>query len=257
MIESKNVLSIFRRVGHLWYLLPMARFPRVVVAGVPHPITQRGNARQVILGCDSDRLTYLALLRENAQLRGLSLLGYCLMSNHVHLIAVPQNETAFSRSLKQAHGRYAAYWNGRQSSTGHVWQGRFYSCPLDEKHLWEALRYVELNPVRAGMVEKPEQWMWSSATAHCGLTGPDAMLEMGRWRQRWTVSGWRSFLAEAESPAELDKLRQFTHTGRPLGSPEFVTELEASRSRPLAARKRGRRQIATPALRQLSFTSVA
>jgi len=235
----------------------MARFPRVVVVGVPHHITQRGNARQVILAGDSDRLTYLALLRENAQLYRLSLLGYCLMSNHVHLIAVPQTETALSRSLKQAHGRYAAYWNGRQSSTGHVWQGRFYSCPLDEEHLWEALRYVELNPVRAGMVEKPEQWTWSSTAAHCGLTGADPLLEMERWGSRWSVSQWRSFLAEAESPAALERLRQFTHTGRPLGGPEFVIELEALMSRPLGARKRGRRKTVTPDLHQLSFTSVA
>jgi putative transposase len=235
----------------------MARFPRVVVAGVPHHITQRGNARQIILACDSDRLTYLALLRENAQLCGLSLLGYCLMSNHVHLIAVPHSEAALSRSLKQAHGRYAAYWNGRQSSTGHVWQGRFYSCPLDQKHLWEALRYVELNPLRAGMVEQPEHWRWSSAAAHCGLTAADPILEMERWGKRWSVSEWRSFLAEAEAPAALDRLRQFTHTGRPLGSPEFVIQLEGSTSRPLAARKRGRPKTATPDLRPLSFTSVA
>ena len=138
-----------------------------------------------------------------------------------------------------------------------VWQGRFYSCPLDEKHLWEALRYVELNPVRAGMVEKPEHWAWSSASAHCGLTGTDAVLEMERWSQRWSVGEWQSFLSEAESPAALDRLRQFTHTGRPLGSPEFVTELEASMLRPLAARKKGRRKTATPDPRQLSFTSVA
>ena len=188
----------------------MARFPRVVVVDVPHHVTQRGNARQVILASDNDRLTYLALLREYAQLYGLSVLGYCLMSNHVHLIAVPHSETALSHSLKQAHGRYAAYWNGQRSSSGHVWQGRFYSCPLDEKHLWEALRYVELNPVRAQMVERPEQWPWSSAAAHCGFTTPDAILKMERWSQRWTGAEWRSFLAEAESPAALDRLRQFT-----------------------------------------------
>ena len=95
--------------------------------------------------------------REYSQLYGLSLLGYYLMSNHVHLIAVPHTPEALSRSFKQAHGRYAAYWNARQSSTGHVWQGRFYSCPLDESHLWRALRYVELNPVRAGMVAAAER----------------------------------------------------------------------------------------------------
>jgi putative transposase len=179
------------------------------------------------------------------------------MSNHVHLIAVPHSQTALSSSLKQAHGRYAAYWNGQQSSTGHVWQGRFYSCPLDEKHLWEALRYVELNPVRAGMVEKPEHWPWSSAAAHCGLASGDVILEMERWRKRWSSAEWQSFLSQAESPAALDRLRQFTHTGRPLGTPEFVTELEASMLRSLAPRKRGRRKTATPDMRQLTFVSVA
>jgi putative transposase len=107
----------------------MARFPRVVAVDVPHHVTQRGNARQVILFSDADRFTYLELLREYSQLYGLSLLGYCLMSNHVHLIGIPLDPGALSQSLKHAHGRYAAYWNARQSSSGHVWQGRFYSCP--------------------------------------------------------------------------------------------------------------------------------
>ena len=235
----------------------MARFPRVVVVDVPHHVTQRGNARQVILATDTDRLTYMALLREYAQLYGLSLLGYCLMSNHVHLIAVPHSEAALSHSLRQAHGRYAAYWNGRQSSSGHVWQGRFYSCPLDEKHLWQALRYVELNPVRAGIVEKAEGWPWSSAAAHCGFANPHSILEMTCWSQRWSACEWRSFLAEAESPIEIAALRQFTHTGRPLGTREFVSALEASILRPLAARKRGRPNKAAPDPRQPSLTSVA
>src|SRR3954470_5813597 len=100
------------------------------------------------------------------------------MSNHVHLIAVPHTAVGMAQALKQAHGRYASYWNARQSSTGHVWQGRFYSCPLDETHLWEALRYVELNPVRAQMVEAAEAWRWSSAGAHYGLACPDPILDM-------------------------------------------------------------------------------
>jgi putative transposase len=113
----------------------MARLPRVVIVDIPHHVTQRGNARQVILASDADRVTYLELLREYSQFYALSVLGYCLMSNHVHLIVIPQTTQALSQSLKQAHGRYAAYWNAQQSSTGHVWQGRFYSCPLDESHL--------------------------------------------------------------------------------------------------------------------------
>jgi putative transposase len=235
----------------------MARFPRVVVVDVPHHVTQRGNARQVILATDADRLTYMALLREYAPLYELWILGYCLMSNHVHLIAVPHTETALFQCLKQAHGRYAGYWNGQKSSTRHVWQGRFYSCPLDERHLWEALRYVELNPVRAGMVERPERWPWSSASAHCGFASPDPILEMERWRKRWTGGEWHSFLAQAESATELAALRRFTHTGRPLGSPDFVSRLEESLLRPLAPRKRGVRKKLAPNLRQLSLSSIA
>ena len=151
----------------------MARLPRVVVVDVPHHVTQRGNARQVILADDADRITYFDLLRKYSQLHSLSLLGCCLMSNHIHLIAVPRTDDALAQTLKQAHGRYASYWNARQSSSGHVWHGRFYSCPLDDSHLWEALRYTELNPVRAGLVAAAEQWRWSSAAAHCGVAVPD------------------------------------------------------------------------------------
>ena len=135
----------------------MARLPRVVVVDIPHHVTQRGNARQVILASDDDRLAYLELLRQYSELYHLSLLGYCLMSNHVHLIAVPRTAAALAQTLKHTHGRYASYWNACQPSTGHVWQGRFYSCPLDDPHLWAALRYTELNPLRAGLVAAAEQ----------------------------------------------------------------------------------------------------
>jgi putative transposase len=138
-----------------------------------------------------------------------------------------------------------------------VWQGRFYSCPLDEKHLWEALRYVELNPVRAAMVEEPELWPWSSAAAHCGCASPEPVLEMERWSKRWSVQQWRSFLGEGQSAPELAELRQFTHTGRPLGTAEFVSGLEGAMLRRLAAGKRGRPKKAVPDSRQFSLTSVA
>jgi len=235
----------------------MARLPRVVVADVAHHVTQRGNARQVILRSDADRVTYSELLREYSQLYGLCLLGYCLMSNHVHLIAVPQTLDALSQSLKQAHGRYAAYWNAQQSSTGHVWQGRFYSCPLDESHLWKALRYVELNPVRAGMVATAEQWRWSSAAAHCGRENSDPMLEMDRWRRRWTAAEWRKYIDDAEAAADGRTLRHSTHTGRPLGSQDFVEALEELTARPLAPRKGGRPKKPASDCRQASLISVA
>jgi len=218
----------------------MARFSRVVVVDVAHHVTQRGNARQVILANDADRVAYLDLLRQSSELYRLSLLGYCLMSNHVHLIVVPHTAGAMSQTLKHTHGRYASYWNARQPSTGHVWQGRFYSCPLDDSHLWAGLRYVELNPVRAGMVSAAQEWPWSSATAHCSPEVADEMLELERWQKRWTVAGWREYLAAGESPIEISALRQSTHTGRPLGSSEFVAALEQTTLRRLAPRKGGR-----------------
>ncbi|HVI07348.1 MAG TPA: transposase [Candidatus Binatia bacterium] len=217
----------------------MARFARVVMPEVPHHVTQRGNARQRIFAADTDRATYLALLRQYSQLYRLSVLGYCLMSNHVHLIVVPGTSQALSQTLKLTHGRYAAYWNARISSSGHVWQGRFYSCPLDQPHLWAALRYVELNPVRAAIVKSAEQWRWSTAAVHCGGL-PDPLVKMEEFTRRWAASEWRAQLQAGDSQEDVAALRQFTHTGRPLGSAEFTEELEQSTMRILAAAKAGR-----------------
>jgi putative transposase len=235
----------------------MARLPRVVIVDVPHHVTQRGNARQAIFSSDSDRLAYLELLRQHCELYRLSLLGYCLMSNHVHLVVVPRTVPSLAQALQHTHGRYAAYWNARQSSSGHVWQGRFYSCPLDDAHLWTALRYVELNPLRAGMVDAASQWRWSSAAAHCGVSTPENWLELASWQKRWTADAWIGYLAEGESPDEVTALRQFTHTGRPLGNAPFVAQLEQATLRLLAPRKRGRRQKPVADTNQPPITFVA
>jgi putative transposase len=137
----------------------MARFARVIAVEVAHHVTQRGNARQFILDSAADREVYVSLLRKSMEEHRASLAGYCLMSNQVHLVIVPRQADALATTLKQTHGRYAAYWNAKHQSSGHVWQGRYYSCPLDRPHLWEALRYTELNPVRAGMVAVAQEWL--------------------------------------------------------------------------------------------------
>lgn len=170
---------------------------------------------------------------------------------------VPRACEALAQALKHTHGRYASYWNARNSSSGHVWQGRFYSCPLDETHLWRALRYVELNPVRAGMVPEAAQWRWSSAAAHCGHSDPEAALEMERWRKRWAVAEWSDYLATGESAGDVTTLRQYTHTGRPLGSEEFVADLEHSTLRALVPRKAGRPKQRVQDARQDSLTFAA
>ena len=218
----------------------MARLARVLWPETPYHVTQRGNARRCVFESDNDRLVYLDLLQTHSRLQELSIAGYCLMSNHVHLIAIPRGAESLPLALKHAHGRYAAYFNARHASSGHVWQGRYYSCPLDEAHFWAALRYTELNPVRAGMVERAAGYRWSSAAAHCGLDAPAAWLEMAPFVGAWTTAAWREYLAQAGAAVEAEAIRKSTHTGRPLGTPEFVERLEKALGRRLAPQKGGR-----------------
>jgi putative transposase len=218
----------------------MPRVARVVIADVAHHVTQRGNGRQFILAGESERLVYLDLLRRAVDVHELSVVGYCLMSNHVHLVVVPRRAEELAEALQRVHGRYAAYWNVAHATSGHVWQGRFYSCPMDPGHLWTALRYVELNPVRAGMAAEAAAWPWSSAAAHCGTAEPDACLEMSTWQRSWSAAAWRKFLEEGETASELRALRRSTRTGRPLGSAEFTRALEARTQRRLTPGPRGR-----------------
>ena len=176
----------------------MARLARVIAVGVPHHITQRGNPRRFILQDEADRKVYLDLLRQSTELHGVALIGYCLMSNHVHLVAVPRKADVLARALKETHGRFASYWNALHHSTGHVWQGRYYSCPLDEPHLWEALRYTELNPVRASLV------------AGTGLINPQ-VVEMPRMRPAIEVG--LIVLLEAADPYMRPVLERSAGTG--------------------------------------------
>ncbi len=215
----------------------MARLARVIAPDTPHHVTQRGNARQFIFESDNDRAVYLELLGHYCRLHHLCLAGYCLMSNHVHLVAIPPRPEALILTLKNAHGRYAAYFNARHVSSGHVWQGRYYSCPLDAAHFWAALRYVETNPVRAGLTDAPEDYTWSSAAAHCGRHR-DELVDLALWQQAWTPAQWLEYLAAPEE--ETAEIRRNTHTGRPLGAPDFMEALERSLHRALRPRPGGR-----------------
>jgi putative transposase len=218
----------------------VARLARVVAIDIPHHVTQRGNARQRIFESDADHLVYLDLLQQHCALHALSLIGYCLMSNHVHLIVIPRQATSLPLTLKHTHGRFAAYFNARHASSGHVWQGRYYSCPLDPPHLWAALRYTELNPVRAGMIAGPDEYRWSSAAAHCGAHHSDILLDIEPWRTAWEPAAWCEHLATAEAGADADAIRRSTHTGRPLGHRDFVAQLEKTLQRRLTPEKGGR-----------------
>lgn len=222
----------------------MARLARVVAIGKPHHVTQRGNDRRCVFETDSDHLVYLKLLQLNCRIHELAVLGFCLMSNHVHLVVIPGHADSMALALRHTHGRYATYLNARAGTSGHVWQGRFYSCPLDAGHLWAALRYTELNPVRAGMVPDAALYPWSSAAAHCGRAGRSMPLDLAQepWRECWSAVAWREFLDDSERQQDVSALRASTHTGRPLGAPGFVDSLEQNLRRPLVPRIGGRPQ---------------
>jgi putative transposase len=217
----------------------MARLARVVVPGLSYHVTQWGNRRADIFLSDEDRLLYLALMRDYGAKAGLEFRAWCLMSNHVHFVVVAGREDSLSRGIGLAHRRFAAWLNARQGWLGHLWANRFFSTPLDETHLWRAIRYVERNPVRAGLVARAEEWAWSSARAR--VEGcPDPLLAPG-WPEPQRLSGWREWLAEPDDGEELKRLRLCTQTGRPCGTPDFVARLESALNRSLTPRKRGRK----------------
>ena len=147
----------------------MPRLSRAVFAGVPHHITQRGNRRDDVFFTDEDRLVYLEWLQSYCQEHDVDVLAYCLMTNHIHLVLVPHTEDGLQRVLKPLHMRYAQRINRAKGWKGHLWQGRFFSSPLDDAYLMAAIRYVERNPIRVGLADKAEDYCWSSAAAHCGL----------------------------------------------------------------------------------------
>ena len=214
----------------------MARLARVVAPGLPHHVTQRGNRRQPTFFRAADYRLYRDLMAECCAAAGVAVWAYCLMPNHVQLIAVPKTAAGLARAIGEAHRRYARAINRREDWGGHLWQDRFASFPMDRPHLLAAARYIELNPVRARLRRRPETHPWSSAKAH--LAGRDDELV--------TVApllalapDWRGFLAGGLDEAEAETLRLHERTGRPLGAKRFIGRLEKRLGRVLARRKPG------------------
>lgn len=227
---------------------------RVVAPGCWHHITQRGNRRQTVFFSDADRTTYLSLLRAQCRRTEVRIAGYCLMSNHVHLIAIPPAGKALAAALGRTHADYARWVNLQRGEIGHLWQNRFYSCPLDTQHQWEALRYVELNPVRAGLARDAVEWPWSSATAHAGGSDRADILDTSDWGSMWTSALWREALDRGvEDAALLERIRESTRTGRPAAGEEFIRQLEASVQRVLRPQKRGPKRRSAASGEQMAF----
>jgi putative transposase len=221
----------------------MARLSRIVIPHVPHHITQRGNRRLPIFFSDDDRSTYLSLIAEACAAHGTICLGWCLMDNHVHLILVPESADGLRATLGEAHRLYSRHVNFREGWRGYLFQGRFGSYPMDDAHLMAAIRYVENNPVAAGIVARAEDWHWSSAASHVAgkRVAGDRLTDvskLGRHVRNWRVLLRHGLGASADRASEAE-IEARTRTGRPLASPEWIADAEAVMNRKLAPQKRG------------------
>ena len=219
----------------------MPRIARVVAAGYPHHITQRGNYRQKIFTDDSDLEQYLSFIESESKRYGLKILAYCLMPNHIHFIGVPQSDDSMGKVFKYATMKYSQYYNKKMGASGHLFQGRFFSSVMDERHTIACARYIERNPVRAKLVKKPWDWKWSSARAHCAMIDHDtygvkSLFDYVPDCQK----GWRKFIEDMDNAEEIKRIREQTKRGRPLGESQFVKKLEGKLNRFLMLRPRGR-----------------
>ena len=214
----------------------MARLARIVIPAVPYHVTQRGNRRQQTFFCDEDYALYRDLLGQAARKAGSEIWSYCLMPNHVHIILVPSHEDGLRMTVADAHRRYTGFVNARHRWTGHLWQGRFGAVAMDEAHLMAAARYVALNPVRARIVERAQDWPWSSARAHLAARN-DGLVEVSPLLERY--GDFAAFLDNEGDVQATRTLRMSETTGRPAGGSDWLAELERRSGRSLAPKKRG------------------
>jgi len=218
----------------------MARLARIAVPGIPYHVTQRGNRRQPVFFQEADYRTYLQLLHAQSLRWGLQVWAYCLMTNHVHLLVVPDQEQSLARGVGETHQRYTRYINFREGWRGYLWQGRFGSVALDERHLVAAVRYVERNPIAAGLVTQAADYPWSSARAH--VTGtPDPVLTAHFLTEQ--IRDWAAFLTDDADDALGPRLTRHAAVGRPLGSAAFLERLEAQVGYSLQPRRPGRPKL--------------
>jgi len=216
----------------------MPRISRAIAVGYPHHITQRGNYRQTVFSEADDYACYLDLLSHYSRRHELDIWAYCLMPNHVHIVGVPHADDSLSSVFRTVHMLYSQYFNRKAGAVGHLWQGRYYSCALAERHLYAAVRYVELNPVRAGLVTSARDYPWSSAKSHVdGIADP---VLSGRCFLDETIEDWKEYLLESQDTEAQANLIKATRTGRPCGENDFVAHFEGLLGRRFTTRSPGR-----------------
>jgi putative transposase len=216
----------------------MARRPRIVASGCPHHVTARGNRREPIFFEDGDQEVYRDLLAEQMVKASVAVWAYCLMPNHVHLILCPSTDDGLGKAIGAAHRKWASFVNARGRWHGHLFDSRFASVVMDEAHLISAVRYVALNPVRAGLVARAEDWPWSSVRAHL-VAVDDGLVTVKPVLDRMTP--FEDVIRGTGDDATFAALRAAELTGRALGTAEFVRDLERRLGRPIARRAAGRK----------------
>ena len=212
----------------------MPRIARIVAPGEPHHVTQRGVRRGRVFSSDADYAAYLKLMANACAEHDVAIWAWCLMPNHIHLLAVPERAESLANAVGRAHWRYTRMVNFRTRSRGYLFQGRFFSCVLEGDHAVACARYIEMNPVRAGLVQRPDRWRWSSARFHLGRK-PDGLAKRGPLDEE--IRDWRTFLRDAE--VDAGALRRHTGSGWPLGSGSFLGWLGAELGREVRPRPRG------------------
>jgi putative transposase len=218
----------------------VARIARVVAPGFPHHVIQRGNRRQKVFFSDDDKCEYLNILVKQAEKYGVKFWAYCLMDNHVHLIVVPSTKESLTMAIGETHRRYTRRINFREGWRGYLWQGRFGSCVLDSSYLYNCVRYVERNPVRAKMVGQARDYKWSSAQAHLGMREDHVISDFYLARE---IEDWQRYLDESDDEEKIRIFHEYIATGRPLGDDNFVEKLERITGRELKKNKPGPKQF--------------
>ena len=216
----------------------MPRQSRIVLPNIPHHVTQRGNYRQKVFDKQSNLMQYCEWMKEYSAEYQLDILAYCLMDNHVHFIVVPRQENTLAKVFNTVHMRYAHYINRKRGLKGHLWQGRFYSCLLDDAHLYRAIRYVERNPVRANMIKNAWDYRWSSAKQHTGNSS-EVLIRLSSKYDMMNQAQWNDYLKKEDEQLTQD-IRLKTSRGLAVGSDAFIRGLEKKLKRSLKCLKQGR-----------------
>jgi len=222
----------------------MPRIARIIIPGVPHHLTQRGNNRQDVFFVDEDRLIFLRLLKEQSRKFEVTIEGYCLMTNHIHIIATPAKKDSFAKAIGRTNLLYTQYINTMHGRGGHLWQNRYFSCPLGPDYFFRALCYIEQNPVRAKLCRYPWTYRWSSAAAHTGRRDEFGLIDLRRWAKQVSGIDWKQVLKDKTGSLQTGaSLGLCCRTGRPLGTDKFISRMEVRLGRRLRPLPVGRHRI--------------